>query len=557
MKTKKTIYLYLNYLNIYKLLLTILIVTGCSTNDEESIPENAVFEPQTELISLDESNNELMLQWKPVIIEKFLKYKIYRLDIYTDAYFNPSVIVNSGQLIKEIDNNLLNSFTDTNIPFNSFIAYAVVTEYLDSNNILQTAISINYKSYENVLLSFEILSLEKQNDGTIKVTWEKDNNDDFESYTVHIIDGNTSYSSSQSIIENGTSFNPLENKDDNILVDNIQYKNKFLLYAVSKKINGRIIYSKNYLSINNPRNLGFKPSQVLKNPFKNDELIIFNPNGEIVFFDINNLEITSKVELNNKIFHSSIGSYNGEADLYIPSKNGKIYIIDLDTYSIKETIDLDTDNNIISAIPINDYILFIEKHFYSHVINGGTFVYDRINNTVLNRDNGSHTTYLNSKLFNAYDNYFFSLTYKGFQHYDSRTATRKLTVNNSVVSIDYTFNGSYQNSLLFALSPDKTYFISTTFGYQSSIDYQNHSETTVGRYSESNIFGDAKISNSDKIYLTVPDSNSIYVFNKNNFSLKEKEYQTSSTPVFIELFENKIILVNQFEANYYIETIVE
>lgn len=549
-------YSFSSTIKYYTLIFTFLILANCSKNEDKVlIPDNAIFNPQTELISLTETNNIIALQWKPVIIKKFLKYKIYRLDSHNNTYFTPNKIVFSGKLIKEIDNHLLNSFTDSNIPFNSFIGYAVVTEYLDDEDTIKSTISINHKSHENVHLSFEIISLEKQNDGTLKILWEKDENMNFNEYTVHIYKTNYTISNSSSdlIVKNGIPFTPIKNQNNNFFIDDALHKNKHLLYAVSKKINGKTIYSKNYLSINNPRSFDFKPSQILKNPYKNNELILLNPAGEIVFFDINTLEIKSKIELNSKLFHSSIASYKNIEDLYIPSENGKIYIVNLNDYNIKEVIDLDTDHNIISAIPIDNHILFIEKHFYNHVTTGGRFVYDRVNKTVLNRD-GSYTTHLNSKLFKAFDNYFFYLTWNGLEHQNS-SATRKLSVSGKNVSIDFSFNKSRIDSKLFVLSPDKTYFISSNFGHQSEIDYQNHSETTVGQYNNSSIFGDAKISSNNKIYFAVPKMNSIYVYNKGNFNTTEQKYPVSSTPLFIELFENKIISINMFEGGYYLEKI--
>ncbi|WP_133240855.1 hypothetical protein [Marixanthomonas spongiae] len=533
-------------------LLVLIVFTNCSKkNDDLSIPENSVFEPKTELISLTEKESNLTLAWKPVIIDGFINYKVYRLDSHTDAFDNPNLIVNLGELVYQTDNNLNTEYVDNEVPYNSFINYAVVTEYFNEVNTMTSVTSINYLSYENEDLFFSLTSLEKLADGSFKLVWEQDFNNAFENYTIYTLN-NGSATSSSDIVNIGEVLHIQNIQENTSIIDNTQYTDEVVSYAVSKKINGKIILSKNFLSIENPRNLSFLPSQTLKNPNDENEIIIINKEGGIVFYNVNTLN-SQNVEIDGKIFYCSIGKFNGIEDLYVPSENGKVYVIDLNTYEIKEIIDLNTDYNIISAIAIDNHILFLEKHFQNSATIGGTFVYDRVNNNVLNR-NGSYTMNLNSKLIFAKENYFFFVVWNGLE-YQNTSATRRLNINGNEVSIDLSFNDSRIDSRLFALSSDQSYFVSTEFGYQSTINYPNVTEFTTGSYSNSPIYGDVKITENDNIYFTVPTSSRIDVFLKNGFNSPIVQYATIGEPLFIEIFENHLISINQIENSYFIETI--
>lgn len=531
---------------------TLLFFINCSKEDNATpVLENSVYEPQTELINLTGDNNQLTLTWKPAIINSFIRYKVYRFNSYTDANVNPDVIVNLGELIFQSSDNLTTVYVDLAVPFNSFIHYAVVTEYMNQDNIFSHMNSINYLSHENENLSFTVTSLEKLTDGSIKLTWEEDNNLGFENYSIAVINDYNA-SSSEAIFNTGTIININVNQGNNSTIDINQYRKNKLYYAVSKVINGKTIYSKNFLSIENPRSLNFNPRQTLKNPYNNSEIIIIDSNGTVVFYNLDSLNST-QILTNGENFFCSIGFYNGVYDLYVPSAQGKIFVIDLISHELKETISLnsDTDYNIISAIPINGNILFLEKHRFANI--GGMFVYNRANNTVLNR-NGSFTMNSNSKLIYAKDNYFFIVWNDGLM-YGSESAIRRLNFNGNTVTTDILFNDSKADSRLFALSDDKSYFVSTNLGYQSNVDYQSFTENTTQKYSQNQYFGDAKIFENNKIYFSLPNDLRIDVFDKNNFNTTINQYTTTGKPLFIEIFENQIISLNQFENWYYIQTI--
>ncbi|GGF23538.1 hypothetical protein GCM10011518_36080 [Flavobacterium limi] len=526
---------------------TFLLFISCSKEDD--LPENSVFAPQTELISLIGNNNQLTLSWKPVIIKKFISYSVYRFESNTDEFFSPNMITNLGQLIYQGTNNLKDVYVDNKVPFNSFVGYAVVTNYMDEHNNKTSITSVNYLSYENKDLSFSITSLKKLADGSLNLIWEKDNNVGFENYSIAVFDGYASYSS-EDIVRNGMILKTLNDQKDNTLTDASQYTKQKINFAVIKTINGKKILSKNFLSIENPKILNFKPSQTLKNPFHQNEIIIINPDGEIVFYNINSLT-NNKIKIAGRIFFCSIGELNGVTDLYVPSENGKVFVIDLNSYEIKKTINLFTDYDITSAITIDNHLLFIEKHPYAYI--GGMFVYDFTSNIVLNR-NGTYTSNPQSKLVYAKENYFFFLKVDGLEY--RSTGVTKLNINGNEVSTETKFDDYTKlDSRLFTLSDDKSFFISTNLGYQSSLDYKNVSTVTTESYSKNPIFGDAKISKNNLIYFSHLNNPRIDVFEKNNFTSTIKQYPTTGIPMFIELFENQIISLNQLGNSYFIETI--
>jgi hypothetical protein len=530
-------------------LITLVLFVNCSSDNETPIPDNAVFEPQTELISLTGTKDQLKLIWKPVVIKKFKSYKVYRLNSYTNNYFFPIAIVSSGELVFESTNNLKNEFIDNNVPFDSFSGYAVVTEYYNEENRIEGLVSKNSLFYENKDLSFSLNSLVQLENGNLKLEWEKDSNLSFENYTVYAV--NEDYLNNEDFTNYKNTLKVSSKQNENSFIDATSYSKGQIFYAVSKLVNGKVIRSKNYLSIQNPRILNFKPNQTLKNPFNEDELIIINSDGgEVLFYNIKSLT-RQKVVVTAPIFFCSIGKYQGVEDLYVPSKDGKVFVIDLATRKIKETIFLITDYNILSAIPINDNILFLEKHPYAD--GGGPLVYNRITKKVLNRNGGSNMSGT-SKLIYAKENYFFNVWSEGLE-YDSTSAIRRLNINGNNVATDFLFNESKSDSRLFALSGDKTFFVSTKYGYQSDVNYESFTEVTTNKYYQDAFFGDVKIVENSFIYFTVPNYSRIDVFEKNNFNSIIKQYKTNGIPTLLEVFQNQIITLNQLGNNYYVEAI--
>jgi hypothetical protein len=530
---------------------TLLIFIQCTTDDGPTVPDNAVFVPQTELISLTGDANSLTLTWKPVVIDGFIRYSVYRFDSYTDANINQAVIFNSGVLVYETSDNLTTAYVDDEVPFNSFVHYAIVTEYIHPEGYIAQAISVNYLSYENEDLSFMVTSLEQLADGSLQLTWEEDGNNGFEKYTVAMIDAEGIWPSEE-VFNNGTVLTVQLNQGNTSANDTNQYKRSSLTYAVSKVINGKTIYSKNSLTIANPRHIDFRPKQTFKNPYNDEEIILIDFDGSIVFYNVNSLSKTT-ISTNKENYFCSIEEYNGVYDLYVPISGGKVLVIDLVTHLVKETMTLNTDvdYNIISAIPINGNLVFLEKHRYADI--GGMFVYNRATQTVLNRD-GIYSMQSNSKLVYGQDNYFFSIWNDGLE-YGTVSAIRKLNINGNTVTIDLLFSGSKTDSRLFALSDDKSYIVSTNLGFHSDVDYQNFTEVTTERYGQNQFFGDAKIFDNNTIYFALPNELQITVFEKNNFAAPINQYATSGIPLFLEVFDTTIQSINQNEFGYSIETI--
>jgi len=532
---------------------TLLIFIQCTTDDGPTVPDNAVFVPQTELISLTGDANSLTLTWKPVVIDDFIRYSIYRFDSYTDANINQAVIFNSGVLVYETSDNLTTAYVDDEVPFNSFVHYAIVTEYIHPEGYIAQAISVNYLSYENEDLSFMVTSLEQLADGSLQLTWEEDGNNGFEKYTVAMIDAEGIWPS-ETVFSDGTVLTVQLNQGNTSANDTNQYKRSSLTYAVSKVINGKTIYSKNSLTIANPRHIDFRPKQTFKNPYNDEEIILIDFDGSIVFYNVNSLSKTT-ISTNKENYFCSIEEYNGVYDLYVPISGGKVLVIDLVTHLVKETMTLNTDvdYNIISAIPINGNLVFLEKHRYADI--GGMFVYNRATQTVLNRD-GIYSMQSNSKLVYGQDNYFFSIWNDGLE-YGTVSAIRKLNINGNTVTIDLLFSGSKTDSRLFALSDDKSYIVSTNLGFHSDVDYQNFTEVTTERYGQNEFFGDAKIIENNTIYFALPNELQITVFEKNNFAAPINQYTTSGIPLFVEVFDTTIQSVNQNDFGYSIETIAK
>ena len=64
-----------------------------------------------------------------------------------------------------------------------------------------------------------------------------------------------------------------------------------------------------------------------------------------------------------------------------------------------------------------------------------------------------------------------------------------------------------------------------------------------------------KIFDNNTLYFALPNELQIAVFEKNNFAAPINQYATSGIPLFLEIFDTKIVSVNQNDFGYSIETI--
>jgi len=539
------------------IIFVLLFVLSCSDKEELEPAPESVQTPQTELISLDyNDNNSIKINWRPVEIEGFVSYKVYRLESANNVFSNISVIANLGELRKEITNSKQFTFTDTDVPYNAYVNYVVVTVYESPfNQYIEEVVSINHLFYERPELAFKILSIEKLNDGHINLEWEKDENDNFSNYGIHRTE--TSYDASlyrMDIFKNEFSISEITNQSEITYEDSSSFLSEYITYGVSKEVNGNTIESKNTITIKNPRFIDFVPIEMVKNPLHENELIIISEDGKILFYDPYNFSIKHSINLSARIHHPVIETYNGVQQLYIPSENGKIYVYSLEDYRLVKEIDLDTNIDIISMIIKENYIIFLEKSingYYSH------FSYYDIENLIVHRNTGYH--HKSSRLINSSGTYFFRLesVYNGHQNESS--------INNySFINGELEFtlgidNGSIKSEQVFAVAPDFSYIISTEYGFNLKLNYNDMSEENLGNYGYPMSFNgydfigiqekysDIQITEDNNIYFAIKELNRIVMHKYLDLRNVSKEFDTQGKPLLFTLLNNDIIVINQSE----------
>lgn len=537
-------------------ILTFLLVFSCSNDDEQETAPDSVQTPQTELVSLDHNNNSITIKWRPVEIQGFISYKIYRLESATNVYPYPSAIANLGELRAEIANSNVFSFEDIDIPYNSYVNYVVKTVYEDPiSGYPQEVASVNYLYYERPELSFEIISAEKLDNGHIKLEWEQDENNSFSKYTVYRTESDYDYSEYRAdIFENEFSITEISNQAETNFEDATDFLNEYITYGVSKEVNGAIIESKNTITIKNPRFIDFAPIEMVKNPIRENELIIISDDGKILFYNPYTYTTVHAIDINARIHHPVIETYNGIQQLYIPSENGKIFVYSLNDYSLVQEIDLDTNIDILSMIIKEHYVIFLEKNingYYSH------FSYYDIENDQVYRNTG----YLHnsSRLVNGPGTFFFRLEPAFTGHQDESSINTYSIVNGELefsLGID---NGSTKSEKVFAVAPDFSYIISTEYGFHLSLDYNDMSEEKLGNYGHPMTFdgfdfvgaqekySDIHITENNEIYFSIKELNKIVKHQHLNFGNISGEFDTQGKPILFSFLGDDIIVINHAE----------
>ncbi|MGK0323450.1 MAG: hypothetical protein ACJAR4_001491 [Psychroserpens sp.] len=559
---KKNKFRLLSKVGCYILFLISISTFSCGNSDDDPIPTYR----ETELTNLNESQNTITINWRLSDPTDFVSYQIYRLESHTSALGSSNTIKTQGELIKTITSNQQISYTDNEIRYNVYVNYMVVSVYENSETgLFEEYNSINYLYFERPELIFDVLSAQKLNSGEIKIIWEIDSNEGFENYKIFSFDHNSPIESSALVAENGSVLDEISVQSQGELIDYNSYTNAKINYSVAKIINGKSIYSRNTISIDNPNSVNFRPFTSLKNPLKTNEIIIFGNEGDILFFETSNYEISEKIELNKRIYQPLIENYNGVLSLYVPSQFGKIFIYDLLNYSLVDEINLSTNREIISLIIKENYLIFLESlatNQYSNIS------YLNFDDNTISRNPGIITK--STKLFNSQNEFFFRLepSYNGNQN-DSSLHRYDL-IDGELVFSNGVDNGSIKSGDIFALSPDFNFFVSTAYGFHLNIDYNDMSENNLGNYGlqmsfdginyvgSQDKYSDIKISTDNKVFLSIEDLKKLVSYQAFTFQNSIESFDTKGYPLLFELLpNNKIIVINKSinSNNFFIEKI--
>ena len=545
--------------SLFYIITAFLFIVSCSNDDDSEPAPESVQTPQTELISLDYTDNSIKIKWRPVEIQGFISYEIYRLESATNIYPYVPAIASLGELRGEITNSNEFSFEDTNIPYNAYVNYVVATIYQDPiRGYTQGVVSVNYLYYERPELSFEIISAEKLDNGHIKLEWEQDENDSFSKYTVYRTESDYDYSEYRAeIFENEFSIIEISNQAETPFEDSTGFLNEYITYGVSKDINGKTIESKNTVTIKNPRFIDFVPIEMFKNPVRENELIIISDDGKILFYNPYNYTTVHAIDIEARIHHPVIETYNGIQQLYIPTENGKIFVYSLDDYNLMQDIDLDTDRDILSMVIKEHYVIFLEKYingYFSH------FSYYDFESDEVYRNTGF--IHRSSRLVNGSGSFFFILepAYTGHQN-ESSLNTYRFVDGELEFSLGID-NGSIKSEKVFAVAPDFSYIISTEYGFHLSLDYNDMSEEKLGNYGHPMTFdgfnfvgsqeeySDIHITETNEVYFSIKELNKIVKHQHLNFGANSGEFDTQGQPILFSFLGEDIIVINHAENSF-------
>ena len=92
-----------------------ILVFSCNETDDVNLTIEPVTTPQTELLTIEYNSEAILINWRPVIIDNFVSYKVYRYDSPTNEFPNINTIANFGELRATIRNSNQISFTDIDL----------------------------------------------------------------------------------------------------------------------------------------------------------------------------------------------------------------------------------------------------------------------------------------------------------------------------------------------------------------------------------------------------------------------------------------------------------
>lgn len=244
------------------------------------------------------------------------------------------------------------SFSINNLSRASHLITLTVT---DTSGFISTAeISLS------MLLPGPVILKEVRKDNKhIKISWSKYADDDFATYELYR-SVNECLNQTQELL--GT----FDNMNDTIFYDKtppIEYKACYVIRVTNTFNRSRL---SNSLSIDLPAGVVFDfiPDDIIKNPNENIVYLISFDNKKIIKYNYLNNEIEKELILPDKPGYCDLGDNGNGLELYVPCKNGRIFIYNPDDLSLIKSITtysetlsavIDGNGNIIASLLINGW----------------------------------------------------------------------------------------------------------------------------------------------------------------------------------------------------------
>ena len=273
-------------------------------------------------------------------------------------------------------------------------------------------------------LKITISDFQKIND-SIRITWSKLNVSDFKGY--YIIRRN--YKATDTIHYNYNEIiKTIDNSSTTTFIDVAVPTDSYLEYQVMGQFYNSIdhtttaIYS-NVRSLERPemKKFRFNPKDVLQDNTNHRLYVIDNDSGKISILDYASREISRQIFTFASLGFSSLGTFNGMEELYVPRNDGWIYTYDANT--LEKTDQIKAGEKCYSVIYNNGKLFVVaDTSYYNYAVK----VFDRagkslITHTGLN-ERPEHLVLVagsNTKLFGIGSSWLFSFEYDANGHYVS------------------------------------------------------------------------------------------------------------------------------------------
>jgi len=273
-------------------------------------------------------------------------------------------------------------------------------------------------------LKITISDFQKSND-SVRITWSKLNISNFQGYYVirrnyEATDTNQyNYNETIEVINDASTTSFLDK--DVPAVSYLEYQIMGKYYDTITHVT-KEIYS-NVMSFERPelKKFRFNPKDVLQDAANHKLYVIDNDSGKISILDYTSREITRQIFTFATLGFSSLGTFNGTEELYVPRNDGWIYIYDANT--LAKTDQIKAGVKCYSVI-YNNGKLFVVADTSSY--NYAVKVFDRAGKNLITRtgitEGPEHIALVpgsNTKLFGIGSYWLFSFEYDANGHYVS------------------------------------------------------------------------------------------------------------------------------------------
>ena len=511
------------------------------------------FNPIPNLSSLSKDTDGITLTWEPLRVKNFINYQIIRLSSYYPLnYIGPEVIKDKGTIIATLNEPNSTKFSDKNLTYGNYFYYILQVNF--GNKAIYFNISNNFLAFKNEALIFTMISGNYNDFGTqINIDWEKIQSPSFKRYEVYKLEGTDTTLTSSDVVKNGTLISTITQNDQTSYIDGeISSVKPYIFYAIKTIDNDNMSYSQNIIIVKNNLVIYFIPEYVLVTPDEAYIILVDRETKKVIKYDISRHRVVNTIVLENSCYRPFISEFNGKQEIYIPTRNGKILILDLQTFNKVQEINLNTTDYITSVIKKGDVIFYTQTNANFDLFSS-SYVY-AISRSSLNQipiSTGSSLKYSfgsDGNIFKLKDNYFLavSLMY-GYCNLVEYT----INGNNPIFIASKGINSGYSNYNSFGITPDSANFIFDAYLRKINFDVFTNSSvnecfTYIGTYGNTHgIYSDVCISNTD-VYFGLLNKNIIEVFNNaNSITSPIRTYITNYPPLFIRKTSKGLYSLNK------------